>query len=107
MFFSKKLQKFKNIKHCFFSRKNGVSKGDYKSLNCGLGSSDKKEDYCEVPNIKVEQYRPLSDDEDDKIEKKKSEVDEKDSIPLHVPEFGEKLSPRSKPEIKKPPIQVE
>ena len=43
MFFSKKLQKFKNIKHCFFSRKNGVSKGLYKSLNCGLGSSDKKE----------------------------------------------------------------
>tara|TARA_Y100000590_G_scaffold26278_1_gene29602 strand:- start:30 stop:791 length:762 start_codon:yes stop_codon:yes gene_type:complete len=44
MFFSKKLQKFKNIKHCFFSRKNGFSKGNYKSLNCGLGSSDKKED---------------------------------------------------------------
>ena len=43
MFFSKKLQKFKNIKHCFFSRKNGFSKGIYKSLNCGLGSSDKKE----------------------------------------------------------------
>ena len=43
MFFSKKLQKFKNIKHCFFSRKDGFSKGDYKSLNCGLGSSDKKE----------------------------------------------------------------
>jgi len=43
MFFSKKLQKFKNIKHCFFSRKNGFSKGDYESLNCGLGSSDKKE----------------------------------------------------------------
>ncbi len=43
MFFSKKLKKFKNIKHCFFSRKNGFSKGYYKSLNCGLGSSDKKE----------------------------------------------------------------
>ena len=43
MFFSKKLQKFKNINHCFFSRKNGFSKGKYKSLNCGLGSSDKKE----------------------------------------------------------------
>jgi len=43
MFFSKKLQKFKNIKHCFFSRKNGFSKGDYESLNCGLGSGDKKE----------------------------------------------------------------
>ena len=43
MFFSKKLQKFKNIKHCFFSRKNGFSEGYYKSLNCGLGSNDKKE----------------------------------------------------------------
>jgi len=43
MFFSSKLKKYKNIKHCFFSRKNGVSEGDYYSLNCGLGSSDKKE----------------------------------------------------------------
>ena len=43
MFFSKKLQKFENLKHCFFSKKNGVSKGLYKSLNCGLGSGDKKE----------------------------------------------------------------
>ena len=43
MFFSKKLEKFKNLKHCFFSRKNGVSKGYYKRLNCGLGSGDKKE----------------------------------------------------------------
>ena len=43
MFFSKKLENFKNIKHCFFSRKNGVSKGYYESLNCGLGSGDKKE----------------------------------------------------------------
>ena len=43
MFFSKKLQKFENVKHCFFSRKDGFSKGNYESLNCGLGSSDKKE----------------------------------------------------------------
>ena len=43
MFFSKKLQQFENLKHCFFSRKNGVSKGLYESLNCGLGSGDKKE----------------------------------------------------------------
>ena len=43
MFFSKKLKKFKNLNHCFFSRKNGFSKGVYKSLNCGSGSSDKKE----------------------------------------------------------------
>ena len=43
MFFSKKLKKFENIRHCFFSRKNGFSKGYYESLNCGLGSNDKKE----------------------------------------------------------------
>ena len=40
MFYSKKLRKFKEIKHCFFSRKGGFSKGMYKSLNCGRGSND-------------------------------------------------------------------
>ena len=43
MFFSKKLKKVKQIKHCFFSKRNGFSKGIYKSLNCGKGSKDKKE----------------------------------------------------------------
>ena len=43
MFFSKKLSKFSNLKHCFFSRKNGVSNGIYKSINCGIGSKDAKE----------------------------------------------------------------
>ena len=42
MFFSKELKKIKKIKHCFFSRKNGFSKGNYKSLNCGRGSNDNK-----------------------------------------------------------------
>ena len=42
MFFSKKLKKFKNLNHCFFSRKSGFSKGFYKSLNCGQGSKDSK-----------------------------------------------------------------
>ena len=42
MFYSKKLKKFKEIKHCFFSKKGGFSKGIYKSLNCGRGSKDKK-----------------------------------------------------------------
>jgi len=42
MFFSRKLKKFKNVNHCFFSRKNGFSNGIYKSLNCGAGSNDKK-----------------------------------------------------------------
>ena len=46
MFFSKKLKKFKNIRHGFFNRKGGVSKGIYKSLNCGPGSKDK------IKNIK-------------------------------------------------------
>ena len=42
MFYSKKLKKFNNIKHCFFSRKGGFSKDIYKSLNCGRGSKDSK-----------------------------------------------------------------
>ena len=42
MYYSKKLKKFKNINHCFFSRKGGYSKGIYKSLNCGQGSRDNK-----------------------------------------------------------------
>ena len=51
MFFSKKLQKFENLKHCFFSRKNGFSKGLYASLNCGLGSDDKKENVLKNLNL--------------------------------------------------------
>ena len=42
MFYSKQLKKFKKIKHCFFSKKKGFSKGIYKSLNCGKGSRDNK-----------------------------------------------------------------
>ena len=42
MFYSKKLKKIKQIKHCFFSRKNGFSKSIYKGLNCGKGSKDEK-----------------------------------------------------------------
>ena len=44
MFYSKRIKKFNEIKHCFFSRKNGFSKGIYKSLNCGKGSRDNKKD---------------------------------------------------------------
>jgi len=43
MFYSKKIKKIKQIKHYFFSRKNGFSKGIYKGLNCGKGSRDKKD----------------------------------------------------------------
>ena len=42
MFYSKNLKKFKVVKHCFFSRKGGFSKGVYKGLNCGRGSKDDK-----------------------------------------------------------------
>ena len=42
MFYSKSLIKIKQIKHCFFSRKNGFSKGVFKGLNCGRGSKDNK-----------------------------------------------------------------
>tara|TARA_B100000315_G_scaffold215220_1_gene214380 strand:+ start:1510 stop:2268 length:759 start_codon:yes stop_codon:yes gene_type:complete len=42
MLFSKNLIKKSKIVHCFFSRKNGVSKNCYKSLNCGIGSKDRK-----------------------------------------------------------------
>ena len=39
---SKKLSFFSEIKHGFFNKKGGVSSGIYKSLNCGIGSKDKK-----------------------------------------------------------------
>jgi hypothetical protein len=42
IFRSKKINKIPGLKSFFFSRKNGLSKGIYKSLNCGLGSNDKK-----------------------------------------------------------------
>jgi len=42
LFYSKKLSKFSIISHGFFNKDGGVSKGIYKSLNCGAGSKDKK-----------------------------------------------------------------
>tara|TARA_Y100001958_G_C21109065_1_gene456583 strand:- start:21 stop:773 length:753 start_codon:yes stop_codon:yes gene_type:complete len=51
MFYSKKLKKFKEIDHCFFSRNGGVSKGLYKSLNCGRGSKDSKQNIGK--NLKI------------------------------------------------------
>ncbi len=50
---SKKLSKFKNISHGFFGSKGGVSKGIYKSLNCGIGSKDKKHNIQK--NLKIVQ----------------------------------------------------
>ncbi len=42
---------FNEIKHFFFNRKGGVSSGIYKSLNCGIGSDDKKKNVLE--NLKI------------------------------------------------------
>ena len=42
MFSSKKLSRFSEISHGFFNKTGGVSEGIYKSLNCGIGSKDKK-----------------------------------------------------------------
>ncbi len=39
---SKKLSRYPQISHGFFNRNGGVSKGIYKSLNCGIGSKDKE-----------------------------------------------------------------
>ena len=50
MFFSKKFKKFNDLKHCFFSRKGGFSRGLYKGLNCGIGSEDKKKNI--IMNLK-------------------------------------------------------
>ncbi len=48
---SKKLSQYKFISHCFFNNKGGVSKGIYKSLNCGPGSKDKKSNINKNLNI--------------------------------------------------------
>ena len=42
MISSKMLLKTKIVNHGFFNKKNGFSKGIYKSLNCGKGSFDSK-----------------------------------------------------------------
>ena len=51
MITSKKLSKQKKISHGFFNRNGGKSSGIYKSLNCGLGSNDKKNKVKE--NLKI------------------------------------------------------
>ena len=51
MFYSNNLKSFNKIQHCFFSRKNGSSLGIYSSLNCGIGSKDKKENV--VKNLEI------------------------------------------------------
>ena len=51
MILSNRLKKFNNIKHGFFNRKGGVSSGIYHSLNCGIGSNDKKKNV--LKNLKI------------------------------------------------------
>ena len=51
MFKSKKLSKFNEISHGFFNKNGGISKGIYKSLNCGIGSKDKKSNIKRNLNI--------------------------------------------------------
>ena len=51
MISSKKLKQFKGIKHGFFNRNGGKSSGLYKSLNCGIGSLDKKKNV--LKNLKI------------------------------------------------------
>ena len=48
---SKKLTRFKDIEHAFFNRLGGKSIGVFKSLNCGVSSSDKKKDI--LNNLKI------------------------------------------------------
>ena len=51
MIISKKLKKFTDIKHGFFNRNGGTSSGIYRSLNCGIGSSDNKKNVFK--NLKI------------------------------------------------------
>ena len=48
---SKILKKNKNIAHYFFGMKGGVSSGKFSSLNCGIGSLDKKKNVIKNLNI--------------------------------------------------------
>ena len=61
MFYSKKLKKFKEIKHCFFSKRNGYSTGIYKSLNCGHGSKDNKKNIQKNLKLIAKKMRVKSD----------------------------------------------
>ncbi len=60
MFYSRNLKKFDNIKHCFFSKKNGFSKGIYASLNCGKGSKDNKKNIKKNLNLVAKKMKVKS-----------------------------------------------
>ncbi len=57
MFYSKQLKKLRKLNHCFFSRKNGFSKGVYRSLNCGKGSKDDKKSINKNLNYVAEKMK--------------------------------------------------
>ena len=54
---SKKLLKIENISHGFFSNKGGVSKGIYKSLNCGFGSKDSRKNVLQNLEIIKKKFK--------------------------------------------------
>ena len=56
---SKKISQYRFISHAFFDRKGGVSKGIYKSLNCGLGSKDKKSNVENIDKHRLEKVKKL------------------------------------------------
>ena len=55
MITSKKLLRKRNIVHGFFNKNGGTSTGIYKSLNCGIGSKDKKNNIKQ--NLKIVKNR--------------------------------------------------
>ena len=57
---SKKLSKFSEISHGFFNKDGGVSKGIYESLNCGIGSKDKKNNVERNLEIVKNKFGPKS-----------------------------------------------
>lgn len=58
---SKELSKYKNISHGFFGSKGGCSKGIYNSLNCGIGSNDKKLNVRRNLNIVLKKIKSKSE----------------------------------------------
>ena len=75
MFYSNNLKNNNHVKHCFFSRKNGASEGIYESLNCGIGSKDKKENVKKNLEVVAKNF---------KIEKKSYQAIEKNAERLSI-----------------------
>ena len=54
---TKKLSSQRSVTYGFFGSKGGVSKGIYKSLNCGIGSNDKKNNIKKNLNIVLKKLK--------------------------------------------------